>query len=216
VDLGPLVGVALEANGGLPAAHHRRVRSAVLDHDRVFENVDRVATRAGDFRRRVHAALPVDPLAALVAAEAGFVLRTGGEVSAEADRGAHVLVLDVRRARSVAGLTLVLLREWCPSVRLHRVLGCQDREHGRFCVLVVAAEAVVHFFLGVGFRLFRRCRTGQSEPHRDCYDQQARDASTSCHGSHDLFLVVSCMQFPGPALASGPKALSQSIGWGAF
>jgi GT2 family glycosyltransferase len=47
------------------------------------------------------------------------------------------------------------------------------------------------------FRLVLCCRRRQREYQRDCREQQCGNASTSCHPSHDLFLVVSCARFSG-------------------
>jgi hypothetical protein len=134
VDLGALLLVAFEAH----------LRLVELVANPVVRGVDLVAARAGGVAARVHAALPVDALAALVAGEArlvlGFRRRHPGALEHAVRTRPFLRVgglVDVRLALAVAART-----GGGAGVRDGAVLCLADGEDRVFLALVVAARAL--------------------------------------------------------------------------
>src|SRR6185295_606055 len=132
-DLGALLLVAGEAHFGLVALVARAV----------VAGVDLVAAGAGDVARGMHAARPVDALAALVAGEAGLAARLGRRRRGLREHDVRLRPPALRRLVDVGfALAVAAGAGRRAVVGARAVLALADGEHREAVVLVVAARAL--------------------------------------------------------------------------
>src|SRR5271166_3180101 len=167
--------VALVTNHGLLCFHR----------DRIVFLVHAMTADAGDIFALVHTALPANPMAALMASEAGAVLlgnarlRIRSEQRYRRSRVADMELLRMFCAGAVAGFAL-LLRKRRARIRAHRMLGLEDAGDRGFAVTLQAS-------VRAGLRVRRRWSSisrrsgGMRRERQEPQDQQHRQPWIRAH-----------------------------------